>query len=88
MVGGYLLEERRVIVYDPEADILVVRVRKGRAVDSEWLDNDVVLLFNERGEVVEVEVHGARRRGLVEVLKALAGYLGVAEGMVVRSVEG
>ena len=71
------MDNSKVIVYDPEADILAIRIREGKAVDSEWLDNDIILLFGENGELVEVEVHRARRRGLLDVLKALAEYLGI-----------
>lgn len=55
----------------------MVRVRKGKAVDSEWLDNDIILLFGENGEFLEVEVHQARRKGLLGALKTLAEHLEV-----------
>lgn len=69
------MTSRRDILYDPEADILV-RIREGKAVDSEWLDNDIVLLYDENGELLEIEVHHARKRGLVEILRTLAKHLG------------
>jgi hypothetical protein len=32
-----------IINYDPEADVLVLKLREGLVVDEELLDNDVVL---------------------------------------------
>ena len=82
------MDNSKVIFYDPEADILAIRIREGKAVDSEWLDNDIILLFGENGELVEVEVHRARQRGLLDVLKALAEYLGITIPAAPARVEG
>jgi uncharacterized protein YuzE len=75
VVGGSR-SPSKVIFYDPEADILSIIVREGKVSDSEWLDNDIVLLYGENKELLEVEVHGARRRGLIDALQQLAEYLG------------
>ncbi|BES81764.1 DUF2283 domain-containing protein [Pyrodictium abyssi] len=79
--GGYRsieeLVEGRIIEYDPGSDILVIRIRRGKAVDGEWLDNDVVLLYGEDGRLLEVEVHRARGRGLVEAVLELSERLGL-----------
>ncbi len=71
------LVEGRIIEYDPGSDILVIRIRRGKAVDSEWLDNDVVLLYGEDGRLLEVEIHRARSRGLVEAVLELSERLGL-----------
>ena len=36
-----------VINYDPEADVLVVKLRDGKLVDEKLLDNDIMLGVNE-----------------------------------------
>jgi uncharacterized protein YuzE len=35
-----------IINYDPEADVLVLKLREGLVVDEELLDNDVVLGYD------------------------------------------
>ena len=61
-----------VIEYDPEADVLLVRLRSGTPADEVLLDNDVVLGLGEKGEVLYVEVWDASRRGLTKALVRLA----------------
>jgi len=71
------LVEGRIIEYDPGSDIMVIRIRRGKAVDSEWLDNDMVLLYGEDGRLLEVKIHRARSRGLVEAVLELSERLGL-----------
>ena len=66
------MSEQEVILYDPEADILVVRIRGAEPRDEELLDNDVVVGLGEDGRPVYVEVWHASRRGLLKALAALA----------------
>lgn len=66
------LSEQGVILYDPEADILVVRIRGAEPRDEELLDNDIVVGLSETGDPVYVEVWHASRRGLLKALAALA----------------
>ncbi len=61
-----------VLKYYPDADILVVELERGRVVDEEWLDNDVVVGYGENGKIVRIEIHYASRRGLINVMKELA----------------
>ena len=61
-----------VIEYDPEADILLVRLRSGKLRDERLLDNDIVLGIGERGELLYIEIWDASRRGLAKALAALA----------------
>ena len=58
--------------YDPEADILVVRLRDGKIVDEKLLDNDIVLGVNEENEIVYIEIWDASKRGLTKTLVNLA----------------
>jgi len=45
-----------IINYDPEADVLVLKLREGLVVDEELLDNGVVLSYDGDGRIVSVEV--------------------------------
>jgi uncharacterized protein YuzE len=61
-----------IINYDPEADVLVLKLREGLVVDEELLDNDVVLGYDGDGRIVSVEVLDASNRGLMKALIELA----------------
>jgi len=61
-----------VIKYDPKADILAMKLREGAIKDEKLLDSDVVLGFDERGELVSLEVWDASKRGLLKTLADLA----------------
>jgi len=61
-----------IIRYDPEADVLVLKVKEGALADEELLDNDVVLGYDNHGKVVSVEVLDASRKGLLNALLKLA----------------
>jgi len=61
-----------IINYDPEADVLVLKLREGLVVDEELLDNDAVLGYDDDGRIVSVEVLDASKRGLMKALIELA----------------
>jgi len=61
-----------IINYDPEADVLALKLREGLVVDEELLDNDVVLGYDGDGKIVSVEVLDASKRGLMNALIELA----------------
>ena len=52
-----------IVRYDPEADVLVLRVREGALADEELLDNDVVLGYDNEGKTVSVEILDASKKG-------------------------
>ncbi|RLE89486.1 MAG: hypothetical protein DRN04_16260 [Thermoprotei archaeon] len=49
------------INYDPEADVLVVRLRDGKIVNEKLLDNDIILGVNEENEIVYIEIWDASK---------------------------
>ena len=59
--------EEKIIRYDPEADILVIKIAEGRLHDEVLLDNDVVIQFDEDGKIIGIEVWDASKRGLKEI---------------------
>ncbi len=60
---------KKIIHYDEEADVLLVRIREGRVREEILLDEDIVLGVDERGNVLYVEVWDASRRGLGDLLR-------------------
>jgi len=62
----------QIVRYYPDADVLVIELGRGRVVDEELLDNDIVIGYNEDREVVRIEIHYASKRGLIDVLKEFA----------------
>jgi len=61
-----------IINYDPEADVLVLKLREGSLADEELLDNDALLGYDSDGKVVSMEILDASRKGLLNVLVELA----------------
>jgi len=64
-----LIEKKKIIHYDPEGDILWIRLRVGQVYDEVLLDNDVVVQYDEKGNLVGLEIWDASRKGLLEILK-------------------
>jgi len=61
-----------VLKYDPKADILTMKLKEGVIRNERLLESDVVLGFDEKGELVALEVWDASKRGLLKTLKDLA----------------
>jgi len=57
-----------IIRYDPEADVLAVKLREGAVADEELLNNDAVVGYDREGRVVYVEVLDASKKGLASAL--------------------
>jgi len=63
-----------IVRYDPEADVLALKVREGALANEELLDNDVVLGYDDEGKVVSVEILDASKKGLFDALLELARF--------------
>ena len=61
-----------VIGYDPEADVLTLKVREGALADEELLDNDVIIGYDDKGAIVSIEVLDASKKGLLNAFLELA----------------
>ncbi|MGY0287340.1 MAG: DUF2283 domain-containing protein [Candidatus Methanodesulfokora washburnensis] len=61
-----------IIKYDPEADVLVIKLKEGSLVDEELLDNDVILGYDSKGNIASMEILDASRKGLMSALFELA----------------
>ena len=62
----------QIIRYDPRADILVLKIRKGETIEEELLDNDILIGKNRKGEITTIEVWDASKKGLLNILIELA----------------
>ena len=79
MLDNVVLEERGwmmdlIVRYDPEADVLVLKVREGALANEELLDNDVILGYDNEGKMVSVEILDASKKGLFNALLELAKF--------------
>jgi uncharacterized protein YuzE len=61
-----------IIDYDPEADILVIRLSDGEVSDEKLLDNDIVLGMDKDDKIIYIEVWDASKKGLMKTLINLA----------------
>ena len=52
------------VSYDRVADALYVKLRDDKVVDSDEIAPGIIVDFNERGEVVGIEVLGFSRRDI------------------------
>lgn len=44
------------IEYDPVADVAYVKIKEGKTVDSTELNKDIIVDFNEKGEIIGLEI--------------------------------
>ncbi|MEM2916737.1 MAG: DUF2283 domain-containing protein [Candidatus Bathyarchaeia archaeon] len=61
-----------IIKYDPKADILTMKLKEGAIKDERLLESDVILGFDDAGELVAIEIWDASKRGLLKTLTDLA----------------
>jgi len=59
------------VEYDPEADILYIRIKKGQAAKTIDLGEDVWADINDTGEIIGIEIWQARKHVIREILKYL-----------------
>jgi uncharacterized protein YuzE len=59
--------------YDEKADILYIRIdQKSKIVDTDTLDDDVLVDFDKNGKIVAIEVWGASKNITEPIAKVLA----------------
>ncbi len=57
--------------YDPEADILYIRIRDEKVEETKDLDDDIWVDINDKGEIVGIEIWQARKYIISEILRFL-----------------
>ena len=61
------------VEYDEKADILYIRLEpKGKIVDTDMLDDDVLVDLDGNGKIVGIEVWGASKNITEPIAKVLA----------------
>lgn len=50
------------ISYDPEADILFIKLKDRHPVESEHFENDVIVDYDKNNDIVAVEILDFKRR--------------------------
>jgi len=66
------MTNNQIIEYDPEADILVVSIKANPKVrEDKLLNNDIVLSPDKKGELAQIQVMDALRRGLLKIVITL-----------------
>jgi len=61
-----------IIRYDPEVDILVIKIREGEIADEELLDNDILIGYDQQKRIISIEIWEATKKGLLNALINLA----------------
>ncbi|AIY89350.1 DUF2283 domain-containing protein [Geoglobus acetivorans] len=59
------------VEYDPEADILYIRIKEDEIKDTVDWNDDIWADLNEKGEVVGIEIWKARKHVISEILRYL-----------------
>ncbi len=57
--------------YDPEADILYILIKDGKVKDTEEIDEDLFVEYDENGNIVGIEIWQAGKYVVFEILKSL-----------------
>ena len=59
------------VKYDPEADILYIKIKDDKIENTVDWDDDIFADLNEKEEVVGIEIWQARKHVISEILKHL-----------------
>ena len=59
------------VKYDIKSDILYLKVSESKPVDSEMVDDDVVIHLDEKGNIVGIEIWRARELILPQLLNLI-----------------
>ena len=62
----------QILRYFQEEDILYIKTKPGRVHDQTLLDDDILLSYNKKGELVSLEIWQASKRGLTATLMGVA----------------
>ncbi len=55
--------------FDPEANILYISIKDDKVKDMEDIDDDIWVEYNEKGEIIGIEIHRAKELIVPEILK-------------------
>ena len=55
--------------FDPEANILYISIKEEKVKDMEDINDDIWVEYNEKGEIIGIEIHRAKELIVSEILK-------------------
>ncbi|HHI00009.1 MAG TPA: DUF2283 domain-containing protein [Thermococcus litoralis] len=57
--------------YDPKADILYILIKEGEVLDTDEIDEDVWIEYDENGEVMGIEIWNAGEKVIMNALREI-----------------
>lgn len=60
--------------YDPKADILYILIKEGEVLDTDEIDEDVWIEYDENGEVMGIEIWNAGEKVIMNALREIEKY--------------
>ncbi len=62
--------------YDPKADILYILIREGEVFDTNEVDEDVWIEYDENNEIIGIEIWNAGENVIMNALKEIRKFTG------------
>ena len=60
------------VSYDPDVDVLYFHFKNGPAESVREVEEEVIVEFDKKGEVMGIEVWGIRKKGVLKQLNQMA----------------
>jgi len=57
--------------YDPKADILYILIKEGEVLNTDEIDEDVWIEYDENGEVMGIEIWNAGEKVIMNALREI-----------------
>ncbi|ACS90982.1 DUF2283 domain-containing protein [Thermococcus sibiricus] len=62
------------IRYDPKADILYILIKEGEIFDTDEVDEDVWIEYDENGRIMGIEIWNAGEKVIINALREIEKY--------------
>ncbi|EHR79046.1 hypothetical protein OCC_01639 [Thermococcus litoralis DSM 5473] len=60
--------------YDPKADILYILIKEGEVFDTDEVDEDVWIEYDENGRIMGIEIWNAGEKVIINALREIEKY--------------
>ena len=60
--------------HDPKVDILYILIKEGEVFDTDEVDEDVWIEYDENGEIMGIEIWSAGEKVIMNALKEIEKY--------------
>lgn len=57
--------------YDPKTNILYILIKEGEVYDTEEIDEDIWIEYDEEGNIIGIEIWNAGEKIIMNALKAI-----------------